>query len=113
MANNTVTAPKGFGAAGVGCGLKKSGRPDLGLLICPAGATAAAVFTTNKITSAAVQISKEHIKSPKIYAVAVNSGNANACTGKTGVRNAQRMCALTASCLISMKRDERRGARGE
>ena len=99
MANNTITAPKGFLAAGVGCGIKQSGRPDLGLIVCPAGATAAAVFTTNKVVSAAVQVSKKHIKSPRIFAVVVNSGNANTCTGKTGIENAIKMCVRTARQL--------------
>ncbi len=94
--NQSVTAPKGFLAAGVKCGIKKSGNHDLGLIVCPAGAKAAAVFTTNKITSAAVQVSKKHVTSPVIYAVVVNSGNANACTGKLGIRNAVRMCTETA-----------------
>ncbi len=99
MVNNTITVPKGFLAAGIGCGIKKSGKLDLGMIVCPAGAKAASVFTTNKITSAAVQISKEHIKSPKIFAVVVNSGNANACTGRLGIKNAITMCAKTASLL--------------
>jgi len=103
VANNTITAPKGFLAAGVHCGIKKSGKLDLALLICPAGAKAAAVFTTNKITSAAVQVSKKHIKSPKIYAVVVNSGNANACTGRLGVKNAIKMCEETAESLKRMR----------
>ena len=96
MANKTITAPKGVLAAGVSCGIKKSGRPDLGLLVCPTGAKAAAVFTTNKITSAAVQISKKHIKSPNISAVIVNSGCANTCTGRQGIKNAIKMCCETA-----------------
>jgi len=96
MANGTVTGPKGFLAAGLACGIKKSGKPDLGLIVCPAGAKAAAVFTTNKITAAPVQVSEHHIKSTKIYAVVVNSGNANACTGKKGIDNAIKMCAETA-----------------
>lgn len=96
MTNDTVNAPVGFLAAGVHCGIKKSGNLDLGLLVCPAGAKAAAVFTTNKITSAAVQVSKQHIKSSQIYAVVVNSGNANACTGQMGIRNAMKMCGETA-----------------
>ena len=99
MANNTITAPKGFLAAGVGCGIKQSGRPDLGLIVCPAGATAAAVFTTNKVVSAAVQVSKKHIKSPRIFAVVVNSGNANTCTGRQGLQNAIKMCVRTARQL--------------
>ena len=105
MANDTITGPKGFLAAGVHCGIKKSGKFDLGLVVCPTGARAAAVFTTNKITSAAVQVSKKHIKSPKIYAVVVNSGNANCCTGQTGIKNAIKMCGETAylvSCLSSL-----------
>jgi len=96
MANDTITGPKGFLAAGVRCGIKKSGKPDLGLIVCPCGASAAAVFTTNKIVSAAVQVSREHIRSPKICAVVVNSGNANTCTGQAGVKNAITMCAETA-----------------
>ncbi len=96
MANNTITAAKGFLAAGVQCGIKKSGKSDLALLVCPAGAKAAAVFTTNKIVSAAVEVSKKHIKSPGISAVVVNSGNANTCTGQAGVKNAITMCAKTA-----------------
>ena len=99
MVNNTVTAPRGFLAAGVRCGIKKSGKADLGLLVCPAGAKAAAVFTTNKIVSAAVQVCKEHIKSANISAVVVNSGNANCCTGKLGIKNAINMCSLTESLV--------------
>lgn len=59
-------------------------------------AKAAAVFTTNKIVSAAVTVSKQHIKSPTISAVVVNSGNANTCTGWPGIKNAMRMCSETA-----------------
>jgi len=99
-ANSTVTAPKGFLAGGVKCGIKKSGKHDLGLIVCPAGANAAAVFTTNKITSAAVQISKKHVKSDTIYAVVVNSGNANACTGQKGINNAVKMCSETAGHIV-------------
>ena len=96
MANNTITAPKGFLASGLHCGIKKSGKLDLGLLVCPTGAKAAGVFTTNKIVSAAVTVSKNHSKTKDIFAVVVNSGNANACTGKLGLNNAIRMCSQTA-----------------
>jgi len=99
MANNAITAPKGFLAAGLRCGVKKSGKSDLALLVCPAGANAAAVFTTNKVVSAAVQVCKEHVRSPKIYAVVVNSGNANTCTGRKGIKNAITMCSQTASLV--------------
>ena len=95
MANNTITAPRGFLAAGVRCGIKKSVKADLGLIVCPTGAKAAAVFTTNKIFGAAVTVSRKHVKSGGIEAVVVNSGNANACTGQLGIKNAIKMCAET------------------
>jgi glutamate N-acetyltransferase/amino-acid N-acetyltransferase len=99
MKNKTITSPKGFLAAGLHCGIKKSGNPDLGILHCPTGAQAAAVFTTNKVVSAAVTVSREHVKSQSISAVVANSGNANACTGQRGIDNAVRMCSMTAQQL--------------
>jgi len=99
MGNDSIAAPRGFLAVGVSCGIKKSGNSDLALLVCPTGARAAAVFTTNKIASAAVQVCKKHIKSPRISAVVVNSGNANTCTGQVGIKNAVKMCAETAQVL--------------
>ncbi len=97
--NQSVTAPRGFLAAGLASGGMVSGKRDLGLLVCPTGAVAAAMFTTNRIASAAVQVSREHIETRKTYAVVVNSGNANACTGKKGMANARAMCARTAGHL--------------
>jgi glutamate N-acetyltransferase/amino-acid N-acetyltransferase len=102
--NKTITSPKGFVAAGVHCGVKQSGNDDLGLLVCPAGAKAAAVFTTNKIVSAAVTVSKQHVKSTNISAIVVNSGNANACTGEKGIKNAIAMCSKTAQELNTANR---------
>jgi len=99
MVNNTITAAKGFLATGVRCGIKKSGKADLAFLVCPAGAKAAAVFTTNKVVSAAVTVSREHIKSQKIKAVVVNSGNANTCTGRGGLKDAIGMCQRAAKEL--------------
>jgi glutamate N-acetyltransferase/amino-acid N-acetyltransferase len=96
MANNTITAPRGVLAAGSACGIKKSGKTDLGLLVCPTGAKAAAVFTTNKVVSAAVAVSKVHIKSAVIEAIVANSGNANACTGRGGLKDAISMCRKAA-----------------
>jgi glutamate N-acetyltransferase/amino-acid N-acetyltransferase len=96
MKFNTITAPRGFLAAGVACGIKKSGNLDLGLIVCPTGARAAAVFTTNKVVSAAVEVCKRHVKNAEIQAVVVNSGCANTCTGQKGIDNATKMCAATA-----------------
>ncbi len=92
MANKTMTAAKGFLACGVSSGVKRSGKLDLGLLYCPDGAKPAAVFTTNKVVSAAVTVCKEHVKSSKVFAAVINSGNANACTGKKGFDDAVSMC---------------------
>jgi glutamate N-acetyltransferase / amino-acid N-acetyltransferase len=99
MANQTITAPLGFQVAGVRSGIKQSGKLDLGMIYCPTGARAAAVFTTNKIVSAAVEVCRSHVKHTKIDALIVNSGNANACTGQQGLNNAIDMCRETAQHL--------------
>ena len=97
MTNNTITAPRGFLAAGIRCWDQEIGQAGSGpASSVPTGAPAAAVFTTNQITSAAVQISTEHVGSRRVVAVVVNSGNANACTGRRGLADAVQMCRLTA-----------------
>ncbi|MCE5339652.1 MAG: bifunctional glutamate N-acetyltransferase/amino-acid acetyltransferase ArgJ [Planctomycetaceae bacterium] len=105
MKNTTLTAPKGFLAAGISGGIKVSGKKDIGMICCPSGAKAAAVFTTNKVVSAAVTVCKQHIKSAVTEAVIVNSGNANTCTGKQGLLNAETMCK-TAAELIDAKANQ-------
>jgi len=95
MNNDTVTGPGGFAAAGVACGIKTSGNKDLGLIVCPGGAVAAGVFTTNKVVSAAVMVCKENLRSSIISAVVVNAGCANTCTGTQGLNNARAMCSQT------------------
>ncbi len=99
MPNKTITAPKGFVAAGLHCGVKQSGKPDLALLYCPTGAKAAAVFTTNAIEAAPVTVCREHIQSNPVYATVINSGNANACTGVKGMAAAKIMCGKVAKEL--------------
>lgn len=99
MANQSLTAPQGFQVAGLPCGIKQSGQADLGVIYCDTGAKAAAVFTTNQVVSAAVEVCREHAKSPRVYAVVANSGNANACTGKQGFKDAVAMCRQTAGAL--------------
>jgi glutamate N-acetyltransferase/amino-acid N-acetyltransferase len=105
MKNTTVTAPKGFLAAGISCGIKQSGKKDIGIICCPTGAKAAGVFTTNKIVSAAVTVCKKHIKTGNAEAIVANSGVANTCTGKLGLKNAQIMCQ-TAAKLIDAKANQ-------
>ncbi len=98
-----VNLVKGFVAAGVPCGLKDSGAPDLALVATADGrpVPAAAVFTTNLAPAAPVQVSRAHLAATGGYAsaVVINSGNANAATGATGRDHAERMCALVAEGL--------------
>ena len=97
MADLHLLSPKGFKAAGVYAGIKSKQTPDVGLLVCNTLAAAAAVFTTNKVFAAPVKIGKAHIRPGRLRGVVVNSGNANACTGRQGERDAIAMCKLAAS----------------
>ena len=98
-----VTAPSGFVAAGLACGIKVSGDPDLTLVATDDGrpVAAAAVFTTNKATAAPVNVTRAHLAATagRATAVVVNSGCANAATGATGDADAERMCELVAAGL--------------
>lgn len=94
-----VTAPSGYRAAGVQTGVKESGAKDLALVYSTRPASAAAVYTTNKVQGAPIAIDREHLADGKARAVILNSGNANVCNGHVGLDHARRMCAQTASEL--------------
>ena len=98
-----VTSPEGFVAAGVACGIKASGDPDLSLVATDDGrpVVAAAVFTSNRATAGPVNVSRAHLAatSGRAAAVVLNSGCANAATGAVGDADAERMCALVAAHL--------------
>jgi glutamate N-acetyltransferase/amino-acid N-acetyltransferase len=96
-----ITAPAGFRAAGVACGIKASGATDLALIACEEPGTAAGVFTTNLAQAAPVVTSRDHLKRSggRAAAIVVNSGCANACTGADGVAHARAMVDLTASAV--------------
>lgn len=84
--------PRGFRAAGVACGLKVDGRPDLGIVVSDAPATtSAARFSRTGAPSAPVLVSRQRSDLRAIRAVIVNSGNANAATGKRGLDDAAKM----------------------
>jgi glutamate N-acetyltransferase/amino-acid N-acetyltransferase len=100
-----LLSPKGFRAAGVTAGIKTSGKPDVALLVADRAVAAAAVFTTNKVFAAPVAVGREHMRARKLRALVTNSGNANACTGKQGLKDANAMCA-EASKLIGCKASE-------
>lgn len=94
-----ITVPKGFKAAGVSCGIKQSSRKDISLIVSRVPAAAAAVFTTNKMAAAPVHLSKNNIANGKASAIIINSGNANACTGEQGMKDAEAMVRITAEAL--------------
>ena len=103
----SVAAPTGFEAGGIACGIKPTGAPDLALVATAdrRPVPAAAVFTTNRVQAAPVQVSREHLADGRAAAVVLNSGNANAATGEQGRRDARRMCELTAESLGCSPRD--------
>ncbi len=97
-ATSTITVP-GFKFAGVACGIKKSRKKDLALIFSERPATAAALFTTNRVKAAPVLVGMKRIRRGAIQAVVVNSGNANACTGARGLKDAETMCREAARHL--------------
>jgi glutamate N-acetyltransferase / amino-acid N-acetyltransferase len=96
-----ITAPKGFRASAVCSGIKEGSlaKDDLGLVISDFPAVAAATFTSNKIKAAPVRVSAAHLRAGDTRAIIANSGNANACTGSTGIQNAKRMAQAVARQL--------------
>jgi glutamate N-acetyltransferase/amino-acid N-acetyltransferase len=94
-----VTAPGGFVAGGVVCGVRNSARRDLGLLFSERECTAAAVFTRNVVKGAPLEVTHGAIESGGVRAVVVNSGYANAATGQRGLEDAYEMQALVAEAL--------------
>jgi glutamate N-acetyltransferase / amino-acid N-acetyltransferase len=99
----SVTAARGFVAAGIAAGIKASGAPDLSLVATADGrpVPAAGVFTRNKMTAAPVITTRAHLESTDGHSVAVvlNSGNANAATGAQGLADAEAMCSAVADAL--------------
>ncbi len=99
-----ITAPKGFLAAGVYAGIKRNRKLDLALIYSEREAVAAGVFTTNRVKAAPVIVSQRQIRKGVLRAVIVNSGNANACTGRTGMMDEKEMAEITARALSIDKR---------
>ncbi len=95
---SAITAPRGFRAAGVACGIKP-GRLDLALIAAERSCPAAGVFTTNLAQAAPVLISRRHLAAGRARAVVANAGCANAATGERGLADARRMAALVGEGL--------------
>jgi glutamate N-acetyltransferase/amino-acid N-acetyltransferase len=96
-----ITAAAGFRAAGVAAGIKRSGALDVTLIVADQPASAAALFTTNQVQAAPVQVSRANLAAARghVRAVIVNSGCANACTGSQGFETAQATAAETGAVL--------------
>ena len=102
--NGGITAPKGFRAAGVACGIKRRGATaatpplDLALIVADGPVSAAAVFTTNKAVAAPVVVSRDNLTKSggRAAAIVVNAGCANACTGEAGMAVARQMAEAAA-----------------
>jgi glutamate N-acetyltransferase / amino-acid N-acetyltransferase len=94
-----VTAAKGFRACGVEAGIKYQNRRDVAMVVADRPATVAAIYTTNKVAAAPVQVDRERTVSGRAQAVVINSGCANACTGETGLKNAREMARLAGEAL--------------
>ena len=95
-----ITAPAGFEAAGITCGIKKAGL-DLALVVSTPPARVAGVFTTNLAMAAPLVVTRDHLvlSQGTASAIVVNSGCANACTGADGLAVARTMAADTAATL--------------
>ncbi|NHN33901.1 bifunctional glutamate N-acetyltransferase/amino-acid acetyltransferase ArgJ [Paenibacillus agricola] len=92
--------PQGFRAGGLHCGLKKTSRFDLGVIVCEVPAQAAGVYTLNAFQAAPLHVTRESVAvEGKLQVMLVNSGNANACTGKQGDQDARGMRAAAAEAF--------------
>ena len=100
-----VTAPKGFTANGIHCGIRKSkDKKDLALIFCEKECDTAAVYTQNLVCGAPITVTKNNISNGKARAVVCNSGIANTCNAD-GIEKAEGMCEITANALGISKSD--------
>lgn len=107
-----IHLPKGYMAAGVACGIKKNGNKDLALITSDIPAVAAGVFTKNIVKGHSLKWSMKVIKENTIKAIAINSGNANACVGPDGDTDAARMAEVTAKLAGCRKEQVLLGSTG-
>ncbi len=99
---NNVCAPRGFLASGIAAGIKKSGGKDVAMIISETPCLSAGTFTTNSAKAAPVLFDLAHVRRQAIRGIIINSGNANACTGKHGLRNAQAMSTLAGQAVTAL-----------
>jgi glutamate N-acetyltransferase/amino-acid N-acetyltransferase len=106
--SGSIIAPKGFLTGGVFCDIKRLGtgkgsqkgkKRDLALIVSEIPATVSGMFTTNQICAAPVKVCVERVEKRTAQAIVVNSGNANACTGRQGLADAREMVSLAEKVL--------------
>ena len=104
----SIVAPQGFSAGGVFCDIKRLGtgkgsdkgqKRDLAIILSQVPSAAAGMFTTNQVCAAPVKVCIARLKRGRAQVIVVNSGNANACTGKQGLKDANEMVRLTEKSL--------------
>src|SRR5438876_1425328 len=109
--SGSICAPRGFKCASVFCDIKKLGtgkgsekaqKRDLALIASDVPAAVAGVFTTNQVCAAPVKITRQRTAKKFARAIVVNSGNANACTGQQGLRDARAMKRVRASSVVAV-----------
>ena len=96
--------PTGFEFAGLACGIKRSGKPDLALVSCPEPAVAAGVYTQNVVRAASIDWNRDMTPTDQFRALVVNSGNANACTGKQGQEDNEALATAMAYRISAQPR---------
>ncbi|MFA6709003.1 MAG: bifunctional glutamate N-acetyltransferase/amino-acid acetyltransferase ArgJ [Fusobacterium sp.] len=99
LENKSFTLVKGIKAAGISCGLKKSGKKDLCLIYSEEKGISAGAFTQNQVKAAPVLLSMKNVESENVQALIINSGNANACNGAKGYEDAVTTTELVAKNL--------------
>src|SRR5437016_7266926 len=107
----SIVAPRGFLASGIFCDIKRLGtgkgsekgrKRDLALIVSDVPAAVAGMFTTNQVFAAPVRTSAQRARGKFARAIVVNSGNANACTGRQGLRDADAMTRMAADFLSQL-----------
>ncbi|MBU2541093.1 MAG: bifunctional glutamate N-acetyltransferase/amino-acid acetyltransferase ArgJ [Candidatus Omnitrophica bacterium] len=96
---SAITRAKGFFAAGISCGIKKSNKKDLALILSVNKALATGLFTANSVKAAPLLVTRDHLKNGRAQAILINSGNANCFTGVGGLADARKVVRLVAKCL--------------
>ncbi len=100
LKDGTITSVPGFFAGSTNCGIKSSGKLDMCILYTPEASVSSGVFTTNKFQAAPVIFDRQKLKENcDIKAIVINSGIANACTGKTGMENTIKTAKIASSTM--------------